>query len=190
MAKGDDGDAVGFQHLQRFGNVEDGFGPGSDHGHRGLRQFQQVGRYVEAGFGPAMDAADAASGEHRDAGQMGGDHGGGDGGGPGLPGGDANGEVGAGKFQHVLGLTEGVEFGVGQADVDLAAHHGDGGGGGAVGANLCLDQPGGFDVLREGHAVGDDGGFQRHDRAASGAGLGDFGGIGEGQGHVPMSPDT
>ncbi len=49
----------------------------------------------------------------------------------------------------------------GEADTQFAFDDGDGGGGGALGADLGLDGGRGLDVLRPGHAVGVDGGFQR-----------------------------
>ena len=55
----------------------------------------------------------------------------------------------------------------------------DGGGDGAGGADLGLDGAGGLEVGGEGHAVGDDGRFERDERAAGGDGLGDLGGEGE-----------
>ena len=41
LAEGDDRHALGFQHFQRLGNVEDGLGAGADDQHAGARQFGQ-----------------------------------------------------------------------------------------------------------------------------------------------------
>ena len=54
-----------------------------------------------------------------------------------------------------------------EADVQPALDHRDGRRHGAGGADLGLDRPGGLDVLRPGHAVGDDRRFQRHDGPAA-----------------------
>lgn len=191
LAIGDDGHTEGFQHFKRLGQVEDGFGPGADHRDGGLRQFLKVGGDVEAEFGAAMHAADAARGEGGDAGGMGGDHGGGDRRGAGAAGGDAEREVGAAELGDGLRAGEGVELALVEADMQLALEHGDGGRGGAGVAHRLLDLAGGLQVPGRGHTVGDDGAFERHDGARLGAGGGDLGRELQGQGgHGAISLET
>ena len=74
------------------------------------------------------------------------------------------------------GLAQIVDLLGGQAGLQAAADDGDGGGHGARVADNLLDLERGFDVLRVGHAVGNDGGFERHDGLAGGKGLGNLGG--------------
>jgi hypothetical protein len=76
----------------------------------------------------------------------------------------AGGEIGARQFRHALRLAEPVELRVGQPDMDAPADHRDGGRRGAGGAHLGLDPGGGLHVLGKGHAMGDDGRFQRDQR--------------------------
>ena len=68
-AVGDDRHAARLQHLQRLFDVEDGLGAGRDDDHRRARQFVEIGRDVEALLRALVDAADAAGGEHLDAGK-------------------------------------------------------------------------------------------------------------------------
>ena len=122
-----------------------------------------------------MHAADAAGGKDADPCQMGADHRRGDRGGPGAARGDTGRQIGARQLCDTSGLTQRGQLRVGQPDMDAPVHHRDGGWGGAMGADLGLDQARGFHVLRKRHAVGDDGGFKRHDGGAIGARCGDFG---------------
>ncbi|OIQ72338.1 hypothetical protein GALL_460360 [mine drainage metagenome] len=163
---GDHRHAEGFQHLQRFRQIEDGLGAGRNHGDGGFRQLAEVGRDVKAEFGTTMHATDAAGGKDVNASQPCRDHGGGDGGSAGFAHGDAGGKIRAREFQRVMRLAEGGEFRRGQPDVQLALQHGDGGGRGAVVAHLGLDLGCGVNVLRPRHTVGDNGGFKRHNRGA------------------------
>jgi hypothetical protein len=140
-----------------------------------------------------MHTADATRRKDLDPGQFCADHRGCDRRGPGAAHGQTGGQIGAGQFHDVFRLTQRLQFGLCQADVDAARHHGDGGGDSAGLAHLCLDRASGFDVLRPGHAMGDDGGFQCHDRATLGPGLGHFGGQGQKSiqmGHEPTSLET
>ena len=142
-----------------------------------------------------MHAADAAGGEDFDARKIGGDHGGGDSGGACAARRDADGHVSARKFRHVFGLRQIAKLVVVQTDVQRATDHGDGCRHGLGIADVLLNLPRHFEVLRIGHAMGDDGAFQRHDRCAAFAGLGHFGAEGQGQGgrgggHILVSPET
>ena len=60
MAIGDHRHTVGFQNLECFGQIKDGFGARRDHRYGGVRQFIQVRRDVKAGFSAAMHAANSA----------------------------------------------------------------------------------------------------------------------------------
>ncbi len=137
-----------------------------------------------------MHAADAAGGKDRDPGKPRAEHCCGDRGGAGAAGGQADRKVGAGQLCHALRLTQRPKLRLGQADVDLAVQHRDGGRHGAMGAHLGLDPGGGGYVLRIGHPMGDDRAFQRHDGGTAGPGLGDLGRKGQGQDHDPIAPET
>ena len=124
-----------------FGNVEDRLGAGADHGHRGLRQFRQVGGDVEAAFGAAMHAADAAGGEAARSRQ----------GAPGsssprrwstpvAPGRQRHGQIGARQLEHAGGPRQCLQFRPGQSDMHPARDHRDGGGHRAGRAHLGLDR--------------------------------------------------
>ena len=195
MAHGDDRYTLGFQHFQRLGHVEDRLGARRDDGDGGLGQFHEVGGDVKAVFRALMHAADATGGEDFDARKIGGDHGGGDGGGTCPARGDADGHIGARQFGHVLGLGQIAQLVIVQTDVQRAADHGDGGGNGPCVADVLFDLPRHFEVLRIGHAMGDDGAFQGHDWRGVFAGLGHLGAEGQGQGgcgggHILVSPET
>ena len=107
------------------------------------------------------------------------DHRRGDGGGAGAAGGEAGGEIGAAELGDAAAPGQRVELAVGEADVEPPVEHRDGGRDGARGAHLGLDGARGLDVLRAGHAVGDDGAFERDEGRAVGLGGGDFGRIGD-----------
>ena len=114
-----------------------------------------------------MDTADTAGGEHLDTGHVSDDHGGGHGGGtvPAL--GHQNGQVtAAGLGDGRAGLAQIVDLGFGQTGLQTAANNGDGGGNGTVFADDLFHVQGSLHVLRIGHTVGDDGGFQSHHGAA------------------------
>ncbi len=147
---------------------------GADHGHVGVGQFLQVGRDVEAGFGAAVHAADAARDEHVDAGQAGADHGGGHGGGAQAALGQHVGQVAPAHLHGVGRGAEQFELGGVQADADLAVDDGDGGRHGARAADHVFDFLRGRDVLRVGHAMRDNGGLEGDDGFAGGARCRDF----------------
>ena len=101
---------------------------------------------------------------------------------PVQPSDERDGEVGAGELAHVARRGERVELGGSRPTRIAPPIDGDGRGHGAGGADLGLDGAGGLEVRGEGHAVGDDGRFERDQRAAGGDGLGDLGGEGERRG--------
>ena len=170
---------MGFQHFQRFGDVEDRLGTGGHDGHGGLRQFHQVGRDVKGLIRAHVHASNATRGKDADVGQTGRDHGGGDGGG-----------VGAADLVDILGLRQSFQLCVGQAHVQAARDHGHRGRGGPGGAHVFLDLAGNLKVLRIGHAVGDDRAFQCDNGRSAGLGVGDFGRAGVGMGQLGVSPET
>ena len=166
-AVADDGNAVGFQILQRQAQVQNGLGTGADHHDGGVGQLLQIGGDVEGLLSAPVDAADAAGGEHLNTGHVSDDHGGGHGGGavPALS--HQNGQVtAAGLGDGRAGLTQIVDLGFGQTGLQTAADDGDGGGNGTAFADDLLYVQSGLHVLGIGHAVGDDGGFQSHHGAA------------------------
>ena len=60
------------------------------------------------------------------------------------------------------GLTEAFYLSGGQSHAAFPVQDGNGGGYGALVAYFLFNLQGRFHVLRPGHAVGDDGGFERH----------------------------
>ena len=113
-----------------------------------------------------MDAADAAGGEDTDARQLRDHHGGGHGGGAGEALREVDGHVPAADLAHVLGPAHELQLLAVEADLQLAADDGGGGGDGALGPDDLLHLVGELQVLGIGHAVGEDGGLQGHHGAA------------------------
>jgi len=68
------------------------------------------------------------------------------------------------------GLADLLDLRRAQPRLQPPAHDGDGGRHGAGGAHLGFHRQGGLHVLRPGHAMADDGRFQRHHGGASGQG--------------------
>ena len=98
----DHGHAKRLQPFEREADVEDALDARRDDGHRGDGQFGEIGGDVEGGGRAAVHAADAAGGEHADAGQRGDAHRGGDRGGPGGAGGDQPRQIAGGGLVHAL----------------------------------------------------------------------------------------
>ena len=172
----DDGHAVGLEVLERQAEVQNGLCTGADdHNGRGGQLFK-VGRDVHGRLGTAMHAADAAGGEHLDAGHVGDDHRGGDGRCAVFAAGAQDSQIAAGGLGDGGALlAEVLDLLFGQTGLQTAADDGDGRGDGAVLTDDALDLQGGLHILRIGHAVGDDGGFQSDDGLTGGNGLGDLG---------------
>ena len=124
-----------------------------------------------------MHAADAAGGEDANARHVGDHHRGGDGAGAVLALRDEHGQVAAGGLGNArAGAAEVVDFFLGKTGLEPSADDGDGRGHGARVADNSLDLECGLDVLRVGHTMGNDGGFERHDGLAGFERLGDLGG--------------
>ena len=175
-AVADDGDALGLQILQGQAQVQNGLGTGADHQHRGLGQLLQVGGDIHGGLSAPMHAADAAGGKDLDARHGGDHHGGGDGAGTVHALGYQHGQVtAAGLGDGVAGLAQIVNFVSGKARLQAAADDGNGGGHGTAGADDLLHLQGRLLVLGIGHAVGDDGALQGHNRLTLVQGLLYFG---------------
>ena len=119
-----------------------------------------------------MYAADAAGGEDIDAGQMRGDHGGRHCCRAIAPHGDADGHVRARDLHDIFGGGELFELCIAQADMQLPVENRDCRRFRAIFAHGRFDATGDVDVLRIGHAMGDNGTFQRHDGFARGLGVG------------------
>ena len=176
-AVADDGDAVGLEVFEREAEVENGLRARADDHDGGVCQLLKVGGDVEGLLRAAVHAADAAGGEHANARHVGDHHRGGDGARAVLALRDEHGQVAAGGLGNArAGAAEVVDLFLGKAGFEPSADDGDGGGHGARVANNLLDLERGFNVLRVGHAVGNDGGFERHDGLAGFERLGDLGG--------------
>ena len=175
-AEADDRHAVGLQILQRQAKIQDRLGPGADHRDRRIRQLLQIGRDVHRGFRPAMHAADAACSEEGDARHMGDHHGRRHRRGaiqaPGADGGDIP-PAGLGDLAALL--SEILNLLRGQTGLQPPADDGDGGRHGAAFPDDFLHIQSRFDILRIGHAVADDGAFQRHHRLPGCQGFRHFG---------------
>jgi hypothetical protein len=114
-----------------------------------------------------MHAADAAGGEDRDPGAMRAIMVAATVVAPVPPGGEADGQVGAAELGDALACASALER-VLQPDPAAARPSPRSWRARAGLAHRGLDRAGGLEVLRIGHAVGDDGGFQRHHRPALG----------------------
>ena len=189
MADGDHRHALRFQHLERFCHIKNGLGPRSHHSHRRLGQLHQVGRDVKAVFRTLMHAADPASCENRDLGQMGGDHGGGDGGGASTARGNTSRHIGTRQFRDILGLRQCRQLAVFQTDVQPPVNHRYCRGNSTSLAYVCFDLTRDLEVLRIRHPVGDDRAFKRNNGGAIRMGFGDFGRAVQGN-HILVSPET
>ena len=159
----DDRHAVGFQHLQRQGEIQDGLGAGANHGHGRLGQFHQIRADIEGMA--AVHAADAAGGEHPDARQMGHDHGAGHGGGAIAAPGQHDGEIPPAALADIAGAGQVGQLIRRQTHGDAALQHGDGGGHGAGIPHGFFHGTGHFLVHGIRQAVRDQRAFKRDDRA-------------------------
>ena len=101
--------------------------------------------------------------EDVDAGQAGADHRRRDGGRPVAAGRDREGQVGAAQLHYAGRPAEPLERVGVEPDPYAAAEDDDRGRNGTASPHEVLDRAGRLDVGRVGHAVGDDGRFERHD---------------------------
>ena len=183
---GDDRHAARLQHFQRLFDVEDRLGAGRDDDHRRARQFVEIGRNVEALFRALVHAADAAGGEHLDAGQTarrsswprpscrrc-------------VPAATAKARSARDSFIAPRSCASASRSPSRQADLEAAVDHGDRRRHRAFVGDDPLDVGGHGGVVGIGHAMRDDGAFQRHHRPAGGQRLGDRrGDVDEGAGGV------
>ena len=159
-AHAEDGDTHSLQVLEGAADVEDLLGSGADDGDGGVGQLLQVGADVHRHLAAAVHAADAAGGKDADADHLGHEHGGGDGGRAGVAVRNVHGHVAAGDLADVLGLAHDGEVSLVQADLELAADDGHGGGHGAVVADDLLHLRGEVEVFGVGHAVAEYGALQ------------------------------
>ena len=168
---------MGLKVLERQAEVENGLRARADDHDGGAGQLFKVGGDVEGLLRAAVHAADAAGGENADARHVGDHHRGGNGARAVLALRDEDGQVAAGSLRDArAGAAEVVDLFLGKARLQAAADDGDGRGDRARVTDDSLDLERRFDVLRVGHTVGDDGGFERHDGLAGFESLGDLGG--------------
>ena len=152
---------------QCLGMIEQSFGAGADYRDARAGKLFEVGGNVQGGLGAVMHTHDAARGENADAGQVRAYHGGGDRGGARLSCGQGVRQVVPAEFQHALRRSQGLEFAILEA-------HADGGRHGAGGADLRFQASHRRHIFGIRHAMGDDGGFQRHHRPARLQGVAHF----------------
>ena len=168
---------MGLEIFEREAEVEDGFRARAHDHDGGVGQLFEISGDVERLLRAAVHAADAAGGEHTDARHVGDHHRGGDGARAVLALRDEHGQVAAGSLRDArAGAAEVVDLFLGKARLEPSADDGDGRGDRAAFADDALDLEGGLHVLGIGHAVGNDGGFERHDGLTGGKGLGNLGG--------------
>ena len=123
-----------------------------------------------------MHTADAAGGKNLDTGHMGNDHGGGNGGCAVLAPGAQHSQIAAGCLVDCLTLlAEVLNLLGGKAGLQAAADDGNGGRNSTLLPDDGFHSQRGLHVLRIGHTVGNDGGFQCHNGLALCDGSGDFG---------------
>ena len=171
--------ALCLEVLERQAEIQQALCTRADDAHRGVCQLLQVGGNVHRLFRAAVHAADTAGSEEADARHGGDHHGGGDGGGAGLVGGEVHGHVAAADLAYAVSLAHDLQLLGRQADLQLAADDGGGGGNGALSADDFLNLVREFNVLRIGHTVAENGGFERDDGLAGSDSLGDLGGDGQ-----------
>ncbi len=128
-----------------------------------------------------MDAAEAAGGEHPDAGPVGEEGGRGDGGAAVLAERRHHREVAQARLVEALGRRQLLDLRRGQADRRHARVDADGGRDDAGGAQPLLRLQRYLQVARPGQPVGEDRRLQGDDGGAGGDGLGDFLGDADGQ---------
>ncbi|MCY1505943.1 hypothetical protein D9M68_401730 [compost metagenome] len=174
---GDDRDTAGFEHFERLRNVEDRLGAGADDDDAGAGKFVEVGGDVEAEFGAAVHATDAAGRKDANAGAGSGNHRRGNGRCARAALGDREREVGARDLHRTFRLRQLLELGVIKADMQHAMDDGDRCRHGTLFADDRFDAAGHVQIAGIGHAMGDDGRFQRHDRRATRLGGCDLVGI-------------
>ena len=168
---------MGLEIFERQSEVENGLRARAHDHDGGVGQLFEVGGDVERLLRAAVHTADAAGGEHADARHVGDHHRGGDGARAVLALRDEHGQVAAGSLRDArAGAAEVVDLFLGKARLEPAADDGDGRGHGAGLTDDALDLERGLNVLGIGHAVGNDGGFERHDGLTGSKGLGNLGG--------------
>ncbi len=123
---------------------------------------------------PTVHAADAARGEHADAGQGSEPHGGGDGCRAGGPCGHQPRQVAGGGLVHPAHSCQVVQLLRCEADVASPVEDGDRGGHSTTGADDAFHLRRHVEVLGEGHAVADDRALESDDRHAGGNRLGNL----------------
>ena len=158
--------AARFQHLESLLDVEDGLGAGRHHDDRRPRQLVEIGRDVEARLGPLVDTADAAGGEDADPGARGSDHRRRDRRAAGAAFGQRKAEIRPRQLHRVARLGERLALLLRQADLQPAVDDRDRRRLGAAVADDVFDPRRHARIVGEGHAMRDDGRFQRHDWTA------------------------
>ena len=115
-----------------------------------------------------MHAANAAGDEHANTGQISANHGRGDGGRTEFFLAQHIRQIAATDFEYALGMAQLFELRIRQANANFAVDDGDGRWHRAAITDDLLDFACSLHVLRVGHTMRNDGGFERHDRFACG----------------------
>ena len=142
--------------------------PAADDGDAGAGELHQIGGNVECLLGPAMDAADAAGGEDFDSRQLRHEHCRGDRRSRRALARRDQGQIAPRGLDDAAGeLAEALDLAVVEADLQRAVDNCDRRRNRAHRPHRLLDRARGFDILRIGHAMGDDGRFQSDQRLAA-----------------------
>ena len=162
--------AIRFQHLECIRQIEEGFGARADNGDRCAPQLGQISGDIE-GFA-TVDATDAACGEDRDARRVGGHHRCSNCCRAIATARDDRRKVASAAFLDAARrrLGEAFLFGCADADGELPAQDGDGGGGSAGGADGRFHAKRSLQALWHRQAMGEHIGLQRDDGATFGQG--------------------
>ena len=168
--------SLGFEVFKGESKVKNGFRSGANNHNRGVGKLLQIRGNIHGGFRPSVNASYAAGGENLDSRHVSNHHGGGDGGCAVLPLRAENGQIPAGGLVNGGSLFAEIFYLLrGKSRLEAAADYGYGCGNRAVFADNLFNIQSGFNVLRIGHTVRNNGGFQCNNGFAFLYGLCHFG---------------
>ena len=174
LTKCDDGYPKRFENLHRFWQVQNSLCAGSNNCDRRLGQLVQVSGNIKTVLGAAVHTADTARCKNADTGQARTDHSGRNSCSACSTCCDARRHICAAQLGDVFCLTKRIELITIQTDMKRAIHHCDCCWHRTVLEHGILHTAGDLNVLRKGHAMGNDGAFKSNDRLAGFAGSRNF----------------
>ena len=155
-----------LQHLERAGQVQDGFCAGAHHGDRGSPQRYQICGHVQRALAAAVDPADASRGEYLDADSLGEDGGRRHRGRRVEPGDDQCAQIAGARFCDTWLGTENFDLAPRQPDDGSAGDDADRGRTDSFLAHNPLEASRDLEIPRLGQTMSDDRGLQRDDGGA------------------------